>query len=57
MMNEQTYGFGLAPIVTEGGIADPDRFTWECDCEICKERYKNWKANFDAEQKQLRGEE
>ena len=56
-MNEQTYGFGLAPIVTEGGIADPDSFTWECDCEICKERYKNWKANFDAEQKQLGGEE
>jgi len=55
-MNEQQYGFGEAPIKMEGGIADPDAFTWECNCEVCKERYARWKAAFDIQQKQLRGE-
>lgn len=45
--------FGLAPIKNEGGIADPDSFEWECDCEKCQERYKRWKELFDAEQKEL----
>ena len=50
--------FGDAPIVREGGIADPDRYTWQCDldkCKKCREHYAEWKAAFDAEQKQLRG--
>jgi hypothetical protein len=51
--------FGDAPIVREGGIADPDRYTWQCDldkCKKCRDHYADWKAAFDAEQKQLRGE-
>ena len=50
--------FGDAPIVREGGIPDPDLYTWQCDldkCEECRELRANWKAEFDAEQKQLRG--
>jgi len=46
-------GFGMAPIVREGGIADPDRFTWKCNletCETCRARYQNWKKLFDEEQ-------
>ena len=50
-------GFGIAPIVREGGIADPDLYTWQCDldkCEECRELRAMWKADFDAEQKQLK---
>lgn len=43
-------GFAPPPIIREGGIADPDSYTWECWCEKCQERYKNWKAAFDEEQ-------
>ena len=46
-------GFGLAPIKMEGGIADPDAFVWECDCEDCQVRYQEWKKAFDIQQKQL----
>ena len=46
-------GFGEAPIVIEGGIADPDMYTWECDCEKCQEKYDNWKKKFDAQQKRF----
>lgn len=46
-------GFGLAPIKMEGGIADPDAFVWECNCEDCQVRYQEWKAAFDKQQKQL----
>ena len=57
-MNEEfeIQGFGLAPIKMEGGIADPDEFTWECDCDACKAKYASWKAAFDIQQKQLRGD-
>ena len=47
-------GFGEAPIKMEGGIADPDEFVWECNCEACQVRYTEWKAAFDIEQKELR---
>ena len=47
-------GFGLATIKMEGGIADPDDFEWECDCEKCQDRYTKWKAKFIAQQKELR---
>ena len=43
-------GFGLAPIVIEGGIADPDSYTWECDCEKCQAKYDKWKKKFDKQQ-------
>lgn len=46
--------FGLAPIKMEGGIADPDGFVWECNCEACQIRYTEWKAAFDQQQKELR---
>ena len=46
-------GFGEAPIVIEGGIADPDRYTWDCDCEECQAKYENWKKKFDAQQKRF----
>ena len=43
--------FPRAPVKLEGGIADPDEFGWECNCEACKARYKNWKAKYEAQQK------
>ena len=46
--------FGDAPIKMEGGIADPDEFTWGCNCKKCQVKYQNWKAAFDAQQKQLK---
>ena len=42
-----------APIKMEGGIADPDEFVWECNCEDCQVRYTEWKAAFDQQQKEL----
>jgi len=56
MNDKPMTGFGMAPIVMEGGIADPDAFTWECNCEDCKDNYAKWKAEFDIQQKQLGGE-
>ena len=52
-MNYPLPGFGRAPIVMEGGVSDPDAWTWECNCEKCQERYKEWKEKFDAEQETL----
>lgn len=56
-MNYPLPEFGRAPIVMEGGIADPDRYVWECNCEKCQERYKEWKEKFDAEQEKLRSKQ
>jgi len=56
MNDKPMTGFGMAPIVMEGGIADPDAFTWECNCEVCKERYAKWKDKYEEQQKKLRGE-
>ena len=55
-MNKFKFGFGLAPIKKEGGIADPDEFNWECECEACALKYQKWKELFDTQQKELRGE-
>jgi len=52
-MDNLVGGFGMVPIVMEGGIADPDRFIWECNCNKCQIRYQKWKEAFDAQQKQL----
>ena len=49
--------FGLAQIKMEGGISNPDEWLWECDCEKCQERYKEWKEKFDAEQEKLRSKQ
>lgn len=48
--------FGRAPIKSEGGLADPDEFTWECFCDDCLRKYAAWKEAYDIQQKQLRGE-
>lgn len=56
MSDDETYplkGFGLATIKMEGGIADPDEFVWECDCEKCQAKYHKWKEKFDEQQKEL----
>jgi hypothetical protein len=46
--------FGQAPIKGEGMIADPDEFTFECDCEKCKAKYLKWKHAFNAQQEAMR---
>ena len=46
--------FGRAPIKMEGGIANPDEFTFECNCQDCKDRYKEWKEQYIAQQEELR---
>ena len=40
----------------EKGYVDgnPDEWLWECDCEKCQSRYKDWKAKYDRQQKELR---
>ena len=50
------YDFGQAPIKMEGGIADPDEFSFACVCKKCQEKYRKWKSEYEAQQKQLRGE-
>ena len=48
--------YGRAPIKMEGGIADPDEFSFACVCEKCQQKYRDWKAAYEAQQKELRGE-
>jgi hypothetical protein len=43
-------GFGLAPIKREGGIADPDAYTWDCQCQKCTEYRAEWKRLFLQDQ-------
>lgn len=47
---DDNFGFGLVPIKFEGGIANPDEYKWDCWCETCQKKYKEWKAAFDEEQ-------
>ena len=57
MSEDKLFGFDPAPIRMEGGIANPDEFTWECDlskCETCMARYLNWKQKYTEEQDALR---
>ena len=56
MNDKPTRDFGRAPIKMEGGIADPDEFNWKCDCPKCEKKYWDWKHDYDAQQKALRGE-
>ena len=49
--------FGLAPIKGEGMIADPDEFTFACECEKCKAKYAEWKRAFNAQQAAMRSSE
>jgi hypothetical protein len=51
-MNEQL-GFGMAEMKNEGDIANPDKFTWECDlstCEKCRAKYAAWKQEYNKQQ-------
>lgn len=46
--------YGKAPIRMEGGIADPDEFTWQCNCADYQEKYQTWKEKFDEQQRQIK---
>ncbi len=50
------YNYGRAPVKAEGGIADPDEWTFQCHCGECQELRKKWQADYEEQQKQLRGE-
>jgi hypothetical protein len=56
MNDKPMSAFGSAPIKIEGGISNPDEFSFACVCEKCQEKYHKWKAEYEAQQKQLRGE-
>ena len=56
MNNKPMSAYGRAPIKMEGGIADPDEWTFQCHCGECQELRKKWQAEYEAQQKQLRGE-
>ena len=47
-------GFGLAPIKREGGVADPDAYTWDCQCQKCTEYRAEWKRRFLLDQELLK---
>ena len=54
-MNYPLPGFGRAPIKMEGGVADPDECEWDFSDPKELALYKDWKAQFDAEQDRLYG--
>jgi hypothetical protein len=56
MNDKPMSAFGRAPIKMEGGIANPDEFSFACECEKCQKKYREWKAAYEAQQKELRGE-
>lgn len=48
-------GFGLAQVMREGDIMNPDDFEWQHNphtgrCDKCKARYQKWKALYQAQQ-------
>lgn len=42
------------PIKGEGMIANPDEFEFACNCKKCQDKYRNWKAQYESEQSQMR---
>lgn len=42
------------PIKGEGMIANPDEFEFVCNCKKCQDKYRNWKAQYEEEQRQVR---
>ena len=56
MKDQPISDFGRAPIKMEGAISNPDEWTFKCHCEECQQKYREWKAAYEAQQKQLRGE-
>ena len=42
------------PIKGEGMIANPDEFEFACNCKKCQDKYRDWKAQYEAEQSQMR---
>ena len=56
MNDKPISAYGRAPIKMEGGISDPDEFTFACECEECQKKYRKWKKAYEAQQKELRGE-
>lgn len=47
--------FGRPTIKIEGGVCDPDECEWDFDDPIERGIYKEWKAQFEAEQDRLYG--
>jgi hypothetical protein len=56
MNDKPMSAYGRAPIKMEGGITDPDEFSFACVCEKCQQKYRDWKTAYEAQQKQLKGE-
>jgi len=53
---KDAFGFKAAPIKREGGVMDPDDFTWGCDldkCEKCRAKYDNWKQKYLEDQERF----
>jgi len=55
MNDKPISAYGRAPIKMEGGIADPDEFSFACGCEKCQKKALEWKKAYVEQQKQLRG--
>jgi hypothetical protein len=56
MSDKPISAYGRAPIKMEGGVSNPDEWTFQCHCGECQELRKKWQAEYEAQQKQLRGE-
>jgi hypothetical protein len=57
MSDTKLSGFGRAPIKMEGGITNPDEFTFECDlnkCESCRTKYLAWRQAYEEQQQEIR---
>lgn len=35
-------------------IANPDEFEFVCNCKKCQDKYRNWKAMYEDEQRSMR---
>ena len=42
------------PIKGEGMVANPDEFEFACHCKKCQDKYRNWKAMYEDQQRQMR---
>jgi hypothetical protein len=40
------------PIKGEGMIANPDEFEFACNCTKCQDKYRNWKAQYEEQQRE-----
>ena len=42
------------PIKGEGMVANPDEFEFACHCKKCQDKYRNWKAMYEDQQREMR---